>query len=85
MIDKVERRKVILEVKMEKQLSWTEFGNRLIVKGSYAENQKQFYTVMKNTRNKKIHFWEVKGKKGKILTATEDIMERWKHYICDNC
>ncbi|KAF2881028.1 hypothetical protein ILUMI_25146 [Ignelater luminosus] len=45
-------------------------------------NQKQFFSVMKNMRNKKNHiFQEVKNKEGKILSDKKLILERWKQHF----
>ena len=77
---KEERTKVKMAVQKAKERAWQEFGEKL--ETNSKENQKLFYRVLKTLRSgKTARATSIKNKKGKVLTETKEIMERWKEYF----
>ena len=69
-------------IKAEKGKSWEEFGNKM--KENYSENQKLFYSTLKQLRQKKqVQLKNIKDKNGNIIIENEKIMERWREYFED--
>lgn len=77
---KEQRTKVKIIVKEEKEKSWKRFGEKL--EENSKDNQKLFYKVLKNLRNKKTtRTSAIKNKEGNIITENEMVMQRWKEHF----
>ena len=69
-------------VKDAKSKAWESFGKSL--EENYRENQKLFYSTLKQIRKEKecpIKF--IKDTTGNIITQKENILERWREYFSD--
>ena len=74
-IYKLARTEVKLIIKKEKGKLWEEFGLRM--KNNYSENQKLFYSTLKQLRAKKqVQLKNIKDKEGNIITEDNKIMQR---------
>lgn len=74
---RIKVKNIVLE---SKQKTWKEFGDML--EKDSKSNQKLFYRVLKNFRNKKkVNFLTIKNKDGEIITNETKVMERWKEYF----
>lgn len=77
---KEQRLKVKDLVMKSKQKTWKEFGEKL--EKDSRGNQKLFYRVLKNLRDKKeVDNPAIKNEKGEILRNQTEIMNRWKEYF----
>lgn len=77
---KDQREKVKNLVRESKQKSWMKFGEKL--EHNSKENQKLFYKILKNLRNKEsTDIITIRNEEGKILTEEKQIMTRWKEYF----
>lgn len=67
-------------IKAAKENSWIKFGNTM--KNAYSENQKLFYGVIKQMRQKKeVLIKNIKDEQGRVLNEEQEIMERWRGYF----
>jgi uncharacterized protein YukE len=77
---KQKRTEVKKMIKDSKDKTWIEFGNKLTE--TFGENQKLFYSALKQMRKPKTNMLKnVKDKNGNTLTNEEDIIDRWREYF----
>ena len=75
--ERVKTKKLIMKAK---EKAWEEFGRKIEVDAK--GNQKILYKVLKNVRNSnKEECLRIKDEKDQIITADEEVMERWRRYF----